>query len=172
LWAYLKEIEATENPYILAALRLLLLTGMRKSEVLNLLWTDVDVEAGLVRLRDAKTGPRDVVLSGAAIAVLTALLRQAGNPHVICGHRHGCRLINLNDPWDEIRNALGFPDVRLHDLRHTVASMLAHRAPLIVVRDALGHQVIETTSGYSHTASDDVRAAVDALAQEIAGATP
>ena len=64
LWAHLKEIEATDNPYIVAALRLLLLTGMRKSEVLNLLWSDVDLEAGLIRLRDAKTGPRDVVLSG------------------------------------------------------------------------------------------------------------
>jgi len=172
LWAHLKEIEATENPYIVAALRLLLLTGMRKSEVLNLIWADVDLEAGLVRLRDAKTGPRGVVLSRAAIAVLAALPRQAGNPYVICGHRHGARLINLNDPWDEVRNTLDFPDVRLHDLRHTVASILAHRAPLVVVRDALGHQVIETTSGYSHTASDAVRAAVNVLAQEIAGTMP
>jgi site-specific recombinase XerD len=50
--------------------------------------------------------------------------------------------------------------------------MLAHRAPLVVVRDALGHQVIETTSGYSHTANDAVRAAVDSLAAEIAGGRP
>ena len=169
LWGYLKEIEATENPYIVAALRLLLLTGMRKSEVLNLLWTDVDLESGIIKLRDAKTGPRDVVLSGAAIALLAALPRQADNPHVICGHRHGARLINLNDPWDAIRKKLGFPEVRLHDLRHTVATMLAHRAPLIVVRDALGHQVIETTSGYSHTANDAVRTAVNELAREISG---
>jgi integrase len=70
---------------------------------------------------------------------------------VICGHCHGAHLVNLNKSWDAIRKALGFPDVRLHDLRHTVASMLAHRAPLVVVRDALGHQVIQTTSGYSHT---------------------
>jgi integrase len=78
LWAYFNEIESTESPYIVAALRLLLLTGMRKSEVLNLLWTDVDLEVGLIKLRDAKTGPRDVVLSGVATALLAAIPRLAG----------------------------------------------------------------------------------------------
>ena len=61
------------------------------------------------------------------------------------------------------------PDVRFHDLRHTVATILARKAPLVVVRDALGHQGIETTSGYSHVANGDVRVAVDELAFAIAG---
>ncbi len=60
LWAHLVEIETEESPYVVAALRLLLLTGMRKSEVLRLLWADVDLDAGVIYLRDAKTGPRDV----------------------------------------------------------------------------------------------------------------
>jgi integrase len=169
LWGYLKEIEATENPYVIAALRLLLLTGMRKREVLTLPWCDVEFEAGIAKLRDAKTGPRDVVLSKAAIAILAAIPRQVGNPFVICGDRPGRYLVNLNKSWDKFRRHLGFPDVRVHDLRHTVASLLAHKAPLVVVRDALGHQIIETTSGYSHTANDAVRAAVDDLALQISG---
>ena len=143
---------------------------MRKSEVLTLRTDDVDLAAGIIRLRDAKTGPRAVVLSQHAILVLKTIPRHAGNPYVIVGAREGRHLINLQKPWIRIRTRLGFPEVRIHDLRHTVASMLARTSPLVVVRDALGHQVIETTSGYSHAANDDVRLAVDGLALAIAGA--
>jgi integrase len=170
LWAHLEEIEATTNPYIIAALRLLILTGMRREEVLTLRWDDVDLGAGVLRLRDAKTGPRDVMLSRRAIELLEALPEVDGNPFVFPGHKHGQRLVNITDRWQEIRAHLGFPDARIHDLRHSVASMLARTAPLTVVRDALGHREIGTTSGYSHAANDDVRAAVDSLASQIAGA--
>src|SRR5262249_33923993 len=138
-------------------------------EVLTLQWVDIHLPIGVIRLRDAKTGPRDVILSQRAIAVLEAIPRQTANPYVIVGDREGRHLINLQKPWDRIRSKLGFPDVRIHDLRHTVASMLARTAPLVVVRDALGHQVIETTSGYSHATNDDIRTAVDELALAIAG---
>jgi integrase len=168
LWTHLTAIKPTEGPYVVAALQLLLLTGMRKSEVLTLCWADIDWAAGIIQLRDAKTGPRVVVLSQLAVRVLQSIPRQTGNPHVIVGDREGRHLINLQKPWARIRSQLGFPVVRIHDLRHTVASMLARTAPLVVVRDALGHKVIETTSGYSHAANDDVRVAVDQLATAIA----
>lgn len=169
LWTHLETLEGDLNPYIIAAFRILLLTGMRREEVLTLQWEHVDLEAGLIRLADAKTGPRNVVLSKKAIETLTAIPRIEDNPNVLPGHKHGQRLVNISDRWQEIRTALGFPDVRIHDLRHTVASVLARSAPLIVVRDALGHSEISTTSGYSHAANDDVRAAVDCLALTIAG---
>ncbi|MEQ1710318.1 MAG: tyrosine-type recombinase/integrase [Hyphomicrobium sp.] len=172
LWKHLDEMDGTLNPFIVAAFRLLLLTGMRREEVLSLEWRIVDLDAGMIRLEDAKTGPRDVVLSSAAVALLTALPRMDGNPFVLPGRRHGQRLVNITDTWQEIRTALGFPDVRIHDLRHTVASVLARTAPMIVVRDALGHSEIATTNGYSHAAADDVRAAVDRLAIQIAGQAP
>ena len=170
LWAYLKEIEVTENHFAIAAFRLLLLTGMRKREVLTLRWLNVDLDAGVAKLLDTKTGPRDVVLSKTALEILAAIPKRVGNPYVICGERDGRHLVNLNTFWNKLRHHLGFPDVRVHDLRHTTASLLAHRAPLVVVRDALGHRFIETTSRYSHTANDAVRAAVDELAQTITGA--
>jgi integrase len=169
LWRHLNTVSETLNPYIVAAFRLLLLTGMRREEVLTLEWEHIDLDAGLIRLADAKTGPRDVVLSKKAVEVLAAIPRIDGNRYVLPGHKHGHRLVNITDRWQEIRVALGFPDVRIHDLRHTVASVLARSAPLIVVRDALGHSEIGTTSGYSHAANDDVRAAVDGLALAIAG---
>ncbi len=169
LWTHLDTVGDSLNPYIVAAFRLLLLTGMRRNEVLTLQWEHVDLEAGVIRLADAKTGPRDVVLSTKAVEVLAAIPRIEGNPYVLPGRKHGQRLVNVSASWREIRAALGFPDVRVHDLRHTVASMLARSAPLIVVRDALGHTEIGTTSGYSHAAADDVRTAVNRLALAIAG---
>jgi integrase len=170
LWAYLSNPNNGETVFVVAALQLLLLTGMRKKEVLTLFWKDVELEPGVIHLRDAKTGPRDVILSQLAVDLLVALPRGEDNPFVICGDREGQHLVNLFKPWERIRRQLGFPEVRIHDLRHTVASMIARSASLVVVRDALGHQAIETTSGYSHAANDDVRSAVDGLARTITGA--
>lgn len=170
LWVYLESLEANENPFIIGAIRLLLLTGMRREEALSLRWEHVDLEAGVLRLQDAKTGPRNVVLSRSAIEILARLSRHDDNPFVFPGQREGRRLVNITKKWSEIRTCLGFPEVRIHDLRHTVATMLARSAPLVVVRDALGHSEIGTTSDYSHAANDDVRAAVDDLAIAIARA--
>ena len=169
LWSHLGTIEATANPYIVGALRLLILTGMRREEVLTLQWEHVDLAAGVIRLADAKTGPRTVILSRHALTILGKLPRVRDNPFVFPGQKDGRRLVNVTDTWQDIRATLGFPDVRIHDLRHTVASVLARTAPLVVVRDALGHSEISTTSGYSHAANDDVRAAVDRLAFAIVG---
>lgn len=146
LWTFLASSNAGENVFVVAALQLLLLTGMRKKEVLTLRWDDVDLETHVIHLSDAKTGPRDVFLSRIAVDILVKLPRKEGNPFVICGDRDGQHLVNLFKPWDRIRRHLGFPKVRIHDIRHTVASMLARSAPMVVVRDALGHQTIETTS--------------------------
>ncbi|MBL8845468.1 MAG: tyrosine-type recombinase/integrase [Hyphomicrobium zavarzinii] len=169
LWAHLDTIEADENPYVISAIRLLLLTGMRREEVLALKWTEVDLHNDLISLPDAKTGPRTVMLSSQARAVLERLPRQADNPFVFVGRRSRSRLINISKKWREIRADLGFPDVRVHDLRHTVGSLLARTAPMIVVRDVLGHSELETTNGYSHAANDDVRKAVEELGLILTG---
>lgn len=163
LWRHLNALGGEVNPFIIAAFKLLILTGMRREEVLSLQWRFVDMEAGVIRLPDTKTGPRDVLLSVAAIEVLHSLPRAADNPYVLPGAKDGQRLVNISDRWQEIRSALGFPDVRIHDLRHTVASVLAKTEPLVVVRDALGHREIGTTSGYSHASQSDVRSAFEGL---------
>ncbi|MBY0227596.1 MAG: tyrosine-type recombinase/integrase [Hyphomicrobium sp.] len=164
LWEHLKTLDGQISPYVVAAFRLLLLTGMRREEVLGLEWESVDLVGGVLHLKDAKTGPRDVVLSSAAVKLISELPRIEGNPYVLPGAKEAQHLANITDRWQDIRKTLGFPDVRIHDLRHTVASELARSAPLTVVRDALGHAEITTTSGYSHAAADDVRAAVNAFA--------
>ncbi len=169
LWAHLKSLDGSANPFILGAIRLLLLTGMRREEALTLRWANVDRDARLIHLIDAKKGPRDVILSGEAVRVLDGLPRVDGNEFVFVGQRHGQRLVNISETWRHIRQTLGFPDVRIHDLRHTIGSMMARSAPLVVVRDALGHSEIATTSDYSHAANEDVRRAVDEFAEMIEG---
>ena len=157
------------SPWATAALKLLVLTGCRKSEVLTLQWRDVDIPRRVIWLRDAKTGDRQVILSALAAATLASIPRLDGNPFVICGAKEGAHLINLKKPWIRTRDAIGLEGVRIHDLRHSMASALARSAPMVVVRDALGHRQMQTTSAYSHAANDDVRRAVDDFAELIAG---
>ena len=169
LWSYLSDPQRRESHLRWRRSACSFSPECESGRSLTLRWTDVDLEAGVIRLRDAKTGPRTVILSCLARELLAALPRCERNPFVICGEREGRHLVNLFKTWHRIRTRLGFPEVRIHDLRHTAGSMLARSSPLVVVRDALGHHAIETTSGYSHTASDAVRVAVDELAAMISG---
>ena len=122
-WA-LKEAEAEDRiwPAAVAAIRLLVLTGCRRGEILSLGWDDVDRTAGDLRLRDAKAGPRMVPLTKPALRVLDAIPRSGDNPWVIAGQRPGKRLTGLHHYWRPVRERAGLHDVRIHDLRHSYAS--------------------------------------------------
>ncbi len=91
------------------------------------------------------------------------------NPHVIVGARQGAHLVNIKDPWAIIRSAAGFDDVRLHDLRHSFASVGARGGmSLPVIGALLGHRETATTARYAHLSDDPLRTAADAIGQEIA----
>ena len=155
---------------VAAALRLLMLTGCRRNEILTLRWREVDLEAAVLRLRDSKTGPRVVPLSAAAASVLAALPRVPGNPWVIPGAKPGGRLSNLNDHWLRVRARAGLDDVRIHDLRHSFASRaLALGESLPSIGRLLGHGQVATTARYAHLARDAVKASASRVADSIAG---
>ena len=155
---------------VAAALRLLMLTGCRRNEILTLRWEDVDLAAGEIRLADSKTGPRVVPLPAAAVSVLAALPRIPGNPWVITGAKPGRHLSNLNDHWLRIRARAGLEDVRIHDLRHSFASRaLALGESLPTIGRLLGHGQVTTTSRYAHLARDAVKASASRVADSIAG---
>ncbi len=116
------ETERKVSASAAAAFRLLMLTGCRRNEVLTLRWEDVDLDAGELRMRDAKTGGRSVALSPAATKVLATMPRLQDNPWVIAGPRPGRRLSSLNGRWLVVRARAGLEDVRIHDLRHSFAS--------------------------------------------------
>ena len=122
--AALREVEADGSmwPPAIAAIRLLMLTGCRKSEILTLRWDDVDRTAGEFRLRDGKRGPRMVPLTTPALTVLDGIERVEGNPWVIRSQKPGICLPGLNYYWNRIRDRTGLEGVRIHDLRHSHAS--------------------------------------------------
>ena len=151
-----------------AAIRLLMLTGCRRNEIVTLRWQDVDFEHDELRLRDAKTGARAVPLSPTARQVLTALPRQPGNPWVISGRAPGTRLGNLNASWGIVRKNAGLEDVRVHDLRHSFASRaLSLGESLPMIGKLLGHSKLETTARYAHLARDSVKTAGEGVAVSL-----
>ena len=162
LGAALKRLEAEGSmmPSAIAALRLLMLTGCRSDEILSLKWDDVDRTSRVLRLRDAKTGPRMVPLTWAALKVLDGIEREDGVPWVFLGARPKSRLACLSSHWRRIKRETGLHDVRVHDLRHSYASRaLALGENLSVIGRLLGHARIGTTAKYSHLVRDAEKAA-------------
>jgi integrase len=180
--------EAKENPYALAALRLLILTGARHNEILTLRWKDIDFERGQVLLGDHKSqttsrsSTKTIHLSPAALAVIAGLRRVEGNPYVIVGEREGHHLVNLRKTWVRIRDAAKLeanilPDgkvepVRIHDLRHSFASALTSNdgANLMLIGKLLGHSNPSTTQRYAHLLPDQIKQHNDLAGERIAAA--
>ncbi len=155
------------------ALRLLMLTGCRISEILNLEWSQVDMQRGLLFLPDSKTGRKTVVLSEAAIEVLNSTPRIGR--YVIAGESAGTEeekpRADLKKPWASICERAGLEGVRLHDLRHTFASVGAGSGlGLPVIGKLLGHARSATTERYAHLATDASKRAADSIAGQIATA--
>ena len=137
--------ERLASTHAAAAIRLLVLTGCRRNEILGLRWDDLNFESGEMRLPDSKTGARMVPLPPKSAEVFAGLPRTPDNPWVFPGRKKGTRLVNLNDSWDRIRKRAGLDGVRLHDLRHTFASRaLALGQSLPMIGDLLGHRKVNT----------------------------
>jgi integrase len=159
------------SPFVVAAIKLLIFTGARLSEVLGLRWEWVDFERGEARLPDSKTGAKTLHLPPPALAILADLPRVEGNAHVIVGNVAGAALVNLEKPWRAIRKAARLDDVRLHDLRHAFAAVAASSGMgLPIIGKMLGHTQAATTQRYAHVASDPVKAAAASVASKIEGA--
>ena len=159
------------SPTAAAAIRLLMLTGCRKSEILTLRWTDVDLEAGELKLADAKSGPRAVQLPPTAVRLLETLPRPKDSRWVFPGRDREERFSGggLDHAWQTVRARAGLEDVRLHDLRHSFASRaLALGETLPVIGKLLGHSDIETTARYAHLALDSIHEAAERIAGSIA----
>jgi integrase len=167
----LNEVEqsGTESAEAIAAIRLLLFTGCRVSEVVRLRWEDVDVERRCLRFPDSKTGAKRIPLNSAALAVLDGLARLS--PWVIPGRDRAQPLVNLAKPWDRVRGLAELDGVRLHDLRHTHGSSAAGAGlSLHLVGALLGHRQPATTARYAHLADDPVHEASERVGVHLASA--
>jgi len=162
---------ASENPYAISALRLLMLTGCRKTEVLSLRWEWVDFDRAMLRLPDSKTGAKIVHLGKPALELLQGMSRVEGNPHVFPSTRSDGHLVGLHRIWDRIRRRAGLEGVRIHDLRHSFASVAVSGGDsLFLVGKVLGHAKARSTERYAHLADDPVKAVADRTSREIAAA--
>ncbi len=163
------EYERSGLPQAVAAIRLLILTGCRSSEILQLRWDEVDFESNCLRLSDSKTGKRTVVLNTAALEILAGLEHVDDNPYVISGGKIGGHLSTLQPLWNRIRVEAEIADVRVHDLRHTFASFGVNNGHnLAVVGKLLGHSKIATTQRYAHLADDPLRKANEQIGSGLA----
>ena len=156
------ESAGSEPPAAILAIRLLLLTGCRKSEITGLRWEDVDLDRSCLRLPDSKTGAKTVLLGAPALQLLVEAKREG--PWVCPGGRAGQPLKNLYKPWGRICKAAGVAGVRPHDLRHSYVSVGAVGGEsLIVVGAIVGHSATSMTERYAHLSDDPVRAAAERL---------
>lgn len=179
-----KNRRATISPEVAAALRLIILTGARLREILHLEWSHVDMERGLLLLPDSKTGKKAIVLNAPALAVLAGLPRRSafvipGEPPRRSADATTAKATkpvdrprsDLKRPWELVTKRAGLEGVRIHDLRHTNASIgAAAGLGLPIIGKLLGHTQASTTQRYAHLDNDPLRKAADRIGSEIARA--
>ena len=156
------------------AIRLLLLTGARRGELLAARWSDIDLDAAVWTKPGSTTKQKTmhrVPLSEAACTLLRGMKRSTDSeylfppPERLTPHR-----LDLDDAWAIIRKSANIPDVRLHDVRHTYASVLASAGlSLPVIGALLGHASPTTTARYTHLFDDPLRAATERASAVITG---
>ena len=158
----------THWPLQVAIIRLLLLTGCRKSEVLTLQWSDY--RDGRLFLRDSKTGPRTVWLSEPARAVLDGLARRGRWVFRASRADRPGSTAWLDGFWRRVRAEAELEDVHLHDLRHTVASLaLRQGETVLAIGRLLGHRNATTTLKYIHSTDAMTRAAAETVGNALEG---
>ncbi len=167
------EQEKTEPIEAVHAIRLLILTGCRRGEILTLKWDYIDYDRRRIVFPDSKTGPKVIRLSDAALEYLRSIPPLFENPYVLPGRNGKGHLVGVTRCWDRIRREAGLGDVRIHDLRHTFASAgLESGLSLLMIGRLLGHRSSATTNRYAHLADDPALEAVNRVTQKLGVLVP
>jgi integrase len=157
------------NPMLKHIVAMLILTGCRKREVLDAKWADFDFERRLWRIPTTKLGkPRHVPLSDGALSILTNMPRVKECPWVFANPKTKKPFVSIFSAWDTARRKAGLADVRIHDLRHSFASLLINSGrSLYEVQKLLGHTQIKTTQRYAHLAPETLLEATNAATRAV-----
>ena len=149
------------------AIKLLVLTGCRKNEIVMLTWPEVQFDEGILRLLDSKTGGKDIILSKAAITILQEVPRSQSK-YVFTGKNPMKPIRGLQKIWERIRKNANLEDVRLHDLRHTFASIaVSSGVSLYEVGKLLGHTSIQSTQRYAHLERASLRESLNKFSYKL-----
>ena len=164
--------EALILPTAAHAIELLLLTGARLNEILSAEWNWIEWQLGTLNLPDSKTGAKTVYLSTAAIDVLERQQDLRGDSRFIFPSRSGEKhFVNLRKSWVRVCERSNVQDARLHDLRHTAASIaVGQGTSLAIVGKLLGHTQTQTTLRYAHVDIDPALRAVNEMGTAITNA--
>jgi len=149
-----------------AVIRLLMLTGARVGEILALEWKRIDLEQGVAKLPDSKTGFKVLQLPAPAVAILEGLPEIS--EYVFPAASASGHMVNIKDAWGDVLKQSGLAGWRLHDLRHAFASMMVNSgASLPIVGKILGHTQVSTTQRYAHLEENPARKAAEEAARKI-----
>lgn len=171
--AFLAAARRELNQVAAKYLEFLLLTGARREEGLRARWKDIDFGRGTWRIPETKSGKaRQVPLNASAIALLTSLAVQSGNPYVFPGKLPGKSLNNPVKAFHRILKDAGISDLRIHDLRHSFASLaVSGGVSLYAVQHLLGHSNPKTTERYAHLSIGALQSASGRVAQAVQDAS-
>lgn len=163
---------ASANPLLRYIVPLLILTGARKREVLDAKWEDFDLDRCMWRISMTKSGKaRHVPLSDGAMQILKAIPRLRGCDWLVPNPDTGIPFVSVYAAWDTARCSAGLADVRMHDLRHSFASLLVNQGrTLYEVQHLLGHTQVKTTQRYAHLSPGTLLAAANAATRALDGA--
>lgn len=167
-------LEQEKNEVARAAIKFLLVTGVRYSEALTSQWQNVDMGSGTLFLPDTKSGKgRHVILNDAALSILREMKAlSGGSPWVFKGKDPAKHYVNIRKPLLRVLEAAGLDRIRVHDLRHSFASLLVQGgASLYQVQNLLGHASPIVTQRYSHLAADTLRETSQMVSRAVNAAT-
>jgi len=152
------------KPVVIVALN----TGMRRGEILNLKWKDIDINQNLIYLMDTKNGDkREVPMNEFIKKTLISIPKHPDSPYIFCNGK-GTPYYNLRKSFAGALEKSGITDFKFHDLRHTFASQLVMSGiDLKTVQELLGHKSFDMTLRYSHLSANHKKRAVDILAAKM-----
>ena len=162
----LQEKEQPKSYCTVKALSLIMYTGCRMGEILNLKWENVYIKDRYIHLPDTKTGEGARPLNQKAIDLLSSMKHKEGNPYVFYGKIPGQPIVEIKKAWKTILKRAGIKDFRVHDLRHSFASFaLKKGVPLVHVSKLLGHRNIATTMRYAHLELEQLKESTNIVNQ-------
>ena len=148
------------------AIFMILYTGCRVSEILNLKWENVHLSDSYIHLPDTKTGEGARPLNQKAIELLSSMKPKEGNTYVFYGKVPGQPIVEIKRAWGTILKRADIKDFRIHDLRHSFASFaLKKGVPLVHVSKLLGHRNIATTMRYAHLELEQLKESTNIVNQ-------